>query len=227
MIYKIQSTIPTQFRIEDSITSPSGERIPVLSGRMSRSEVPSEKGYRYKKGFWTKIINDDEVQNKIANRDMLGCIEHPEDDSAYLATPYEDASHIVLRAWVKDDEPYAKIGILNTEHGNKIKALMDVGHRPGSSTRALGGYDSDSQGQFIPVEGFAFITWDIVNSPNFPDIKLDKVSDSMTSNALFREVMQMHQLMDSVDEHYNEQKLKQDFESAVLTLQKIKNYLKL
>lgn len=226
-LYRLQTTIPTKFRVCDSIVAASGVQIPVLEGRMSRSEVPSEKGYRYRRGFWTRIIEDPKVQEKIASRDMLGCIEHPEDDDAYMNTPYEEASHIILRAWVKDDEPYARIGLLNNDKGNKIKALTDIGHRPGASTRALGGYEDDEKGKYVPEDRFAFITWDIVNAPNFGTVKMDKVSDSLASSPLFKEVVQMYHLRDSVDEHYDSNKLKADMELALGALQRIQNHLKL
>lgn len=219
-LQKIQTVTPTLLRVSDSVTLESGVIIPVLSGRVSRSEVASEKGYRYRKGFWPTIINDDRVQNKIKSREMLGCIEHPTDDLAYMNTPYTEASHIVLEAWIENDEPYAKFGILNNEKGCGIKALMDVGHRPGVSTRALGSYETDSVGKYVPENNFGLITWDVVNTPNFPDAKVEKVSDSLKESAIFKEVVQMYQLRDSVDEHYNAETLARQLYTAREALKK-------
>lgn len=225
-IHKIQSTIISPFKITDSdVRGANGEKLTFIMGKASRSDVPSQKGYRYRKGFWPKVINDEELQDRIARRVVLGMIEHPIDDADFLNTPYDKAAVCCWHAWIKNDEPWIKLAILNNEPGNCIKALLAVGHQPGCSTRAFGGYAQDNTGSYIDEEGFKCLGWDIVRNPNFEDIRMDKVSDSMENLPAFRELMQMQQLRDSVAEDYDRVHLKRDIERAVDALRAISNHL--
>lgn len=216
---KIQTiSKPSRLKVCDSINL-GGITIPTLVGQTGQVDVISQNGYRYKMGFWDKVLGDSVVKDAIKNRDVLGMIEHPTDDDAYLKTPYMKASHIILDAWVQDGNPYAKIGLLNNEQGNTLKALCDVGHRLGISTRGLGTIETDSTSQYISDDGYCFLTWDIVRSPNFGDLKMDMVTDSLRANPLFKELVDMHELKDSADIHYNEEKLKMDMSKVRDALQ--------
>lgn len=222
---KIQSVVISQFKIVDSIETPSGEKMPCISGKASHTDVISQKGYRYRKGFWPKVINSPALQSRIESRDVLGMIEHPKDDADFLHTPYDKAAVICLRAWCEGEDPYITLGLLNNPQGNAIKALVEVGHRPGVSTRAFGDYAKDDVSSYIVDDGFTCIGWDVVRSPNFEDIRMDKVSDSLETLPEFRELMQMTQLRDSVDENYNHDHLRSDIDQAVACLKRISNYL--
>lgn len=224
-ICKIQSVIKSPFRITDSITTESGETLPCITGKASHSEVQSQKGYRYRNGFWDQVINDADFQNRVECRDVLGMIEHPTDERDFLRTPYDKAAVVCVRAWVENHEPWIVLGLLNNEAGNNIKALVEVGHRPGCSTRAFGDYAEDNISSYISEDGFKLIGWDVVRSPNFEDIRMDRVSDSMESLPAFKELVQMTQLRDSVAEDYNRTKLKEDINAAVAALRRISNFL--
>ena len=220
---KIQSIYRSSFRVVDSIESADGTRIPIIRGAASRVDTASQKGYRYRKGFWDKVIGDSSLQERVSGRDMLGMIEHPLDDAEYMRTPLDKASHIVLRAWVDEEthDPWIDCGLLNNPAGNSIKALVDVGFRPGCSTRAMGGFLQDSIGDYLDEDNYAVITWDIVRSPNFEDIRLERVSDS----SIFREAVQMYQLRDSVDDAYSPNKLKSDLDLAITALRRMADNL--
>lgn len=222
---KLQSSLKASFKICDSITTPSGETCPVIAGQCSHVDVISQNGYRYKNGFWDKVINSDLVQEAIATRDMLGMIEHPEEDDAFLRTPYEEASHVVIKAWCQDGNPFAQFGILNNTKGNALKALIDIKHCPGISTRGLGVFGKDEISQFVDESNYAFIVWDIVKSPNFADLKAAKVTDSLRQKPLFQEFTEMYHLRDSVDESYNRENLIKDMEKVQETLIKMKTFL--
>ena len=191
--------------------------MPVIQGKLSDVDKISQNGYRYKPNFWEKALSNPVVQERIKNRDMLGMIEHPLDDAEYLNTPYEKASHVVLKAWVDPDshEPYGQFGLLNNEHGNAIKALLDVGHMPGVSTRGLGDYSKDSVSSFVSDENYVLLTWDLVRCPNFNELKMEKVSDSLKLSPAFVELLQMYHVRDSVDESIDKVKLVSDIKGLV------------
>jgi len=223
---KIQIVQRHKMHICDSKVLENGTTMPVIMGQCSEVEVVSQNGYYYKRDFWDKVLSQKSVQDAIHNRDMFGMIEHPTDDDAYLKTPYDKASHVVLDAYVdQNGNPIAQFGLLNNEQGNNIKALIEVGHRPGVSSRGLGEMASDEKGQYVTSDGYAFITWDIVRSPNFSELKLDKVTDSLRATPLFQELVQMNHLRDSADEHYSKINLQKDMKAAIDALTRINQQL--
>ena len=226
MLNKIQTVQKHKMRICDSVTLENGEKIMRIQGQCSDVEVMSQNGYYYKRDFWEHILKQQSVQDAIRNRDMFGMIEHPTDDDAYIKTPYEKASHIILDARVDENgNPIATFGLLNNEQGNNIKALIEVGHRPGVSSRGLGEMATDEKGQYVMDSNYLFITWDIVRSPNFAELKMDKVTDSLMQSPIFKELVQMNHLRDSADEHYSVDKLRNDMRTAIGALTNIMNSL--
>lgn len=214
-MFKIQTESSFPMRVCDSQISSTGVKIPCITGRVSQAEVISQNGYRYKSTFWNKIIGDPIVQDSIKNREMLGMIEHPEKDEEYMKTPYEKAALCVMRAWVQDNDPYCVFGLLNNEHGNAIKAILDVGVRPGVSTRGMGVPLKDEVSQFIDEDNYCLIVWDIVRNPNFKELKLSQVSDSAKKLNSYNELLQMYQLRDSVDTSYNSFNLESSIDKAL------------
>lgn len=222
MLNKIQSVRKGLLKVCDSVKLPNGVTVPVIAGQCSQVDMISQNGYRYRMGFWEKILAQPQIIDSISNRDMLGMIEHPIEDDDFLKTPYPLASHIVLKAWVENGNPFANFGILNNDAGNQLKALVDVGHKPGVSTRGLGTFSQDDNSKYVDDDNYMFLTWDIVRSPNFADLKMDKVTDSLIKSPLFKEVTQMYNLRDSVDEHYSQSKLSSDIDLAIETLSRLK-----
>jgi len=220
MIHKISSDYMSRFKICDSVTTDSGVTIPCISGQVGMVDSVSQNGYRYKTDFWDTILADRSIQDSINSRHMLGMIEHPEDDARFMATPYEDASHVVMKAWVQDHQPIATFGLLNNPHGNAIKALLDVGCQPGVSTRGLGSFGQDAESQFVDSANYKLITWDLVRNPNFSTLSMAPVTDSLRKNPIFQELVDMHQLKDSSDEHYNPQGLRAEMIAAIDAIMK-------
>lgn len=213
-------------RICDSILLDSGVSVPMIQGQVSEVDVMSQNGYYYKRDFWEKVLGNPQIQDAIRNHDMLGMIEHPTDDEDYLKTPYDKASHFVHKAWVEaDGNPYAQFGLLNNEQGNNIKALIEIGHRTGVSSRGLGEMATDDMGQYVTDDNYMFITWDIVRSPNFADLKLDKVTDSLRQSPTFKELVQMNHLRDSADEHYSKSNLVKNMDMAINALMEMRREL--
>lgn len=226
MLNKIQTIRGNKMRICDSLTLDSGVTVPMIQGQVSEVDVMSQNGYYYKRDFWKKILSNPQIQDSIRNHDMLGMIEHPTDDEDYLKTPYDKASHFVHKAWVESDgNPYAQFGLLNNEQGNNIKALIEIGHRTGVSSRGLGEMATDEMGQYVTDDNYMFLTWDIVRSPNFADLKLDKVTDSLRQSPVFKELVQMNHLHDSADEHYSQSGLLKNMDAAINALIAMKREL--
>lgn len=196
MLKQVYTAHKTRLRVCDSEIDISGNRIPIVEGELSDVDVVSPNGYRYKRGFWDKVLSQPCVKEMIANRECLGMIEHPEKDEEYMKTPYDKASHVVLSVTVNNGVPYGRFGLLNNPRGNDIKALVDVGVPIGVSTRGLGDILSDSISEYVDDENYGLITWDFTTRPNFPKY-MNPVSDSLRESPLYREFVQMRQLVDS------------------------------
>lgn len=219
MINKISSAFQTRFKITDSVVTESGVTIPTISGQVGQVDVVSQNGYRYKTDFWQKVLADSTIQETIAARKMLGTVEHPTDDDEFMSTSYENASHVIFKAWVQNNQPFATMGLANNIHGNAIKALIDLGVHPGVSTRGLGTFGQDSISQFVQDDGYCLLTWDIVKNPNFSKLSMCPVTDSLMGTEKFKMLMEMHQLKDSADEHYNREALIADAAKLIAELQ--------
>lgn len=186
------------FRVQDSVVL-GNVSCPVVKGPLSAVDLVTTNGYRYKNTFWKRVINHDSVQERVSNREMLGMIEHPEDDEEYLRTPYKKASHVVLGVSIENMIPIGTFGLLNNPEGNSMKALADLGVPLGVSTRGLGDFLEDEVSQYVDENNYICITWDFTNNPNIKQSKMiiSKVSDSMRSNPLYSELLDMYQIRDS------------------------------
>lgn len=196
-MFRIETSISSTLRISDSMKLSDGQVVPVIDGICSLSEVVSPNGYRYKKTFWPKVFSQPYFKDSISQRTSLGTVEHPEKDEDYLRTPYLDASHVVVGAELRDSNPFCKFALINNEKGNGIKALVDLNVPVGVSTRGLGETLSDSISPFIDEDNYAWITWDIVNNPNFSDLRMKLISDSAKASPIFKELVDAYQLRDS------------------------------
>lgn len=215
----VRSVFKSRLKVCDSITTSEGVTIPCITGQVGQVDVVSQNGYRYKSNFWDKVLSDPATLQAINNREMLGTIEHPSDDEAYLKTPYEQASHVVISAWVDNHNPFATLGLLNNEKGNAVKALIDIGHKPGVSTRGLGSFEKDSLSQYVSDNAYILLGWDLVRNPNFDKLCMEPVSDSITHSPLFKELCEQHQLKDSSYHGYNQTSLKADMSKVVSELE--------
>lgn len=218
-MYKITDTKKTKFKLLDTKHLENGVSVPTICGQVGQCEVVSQNGYYYKRDFWPTILSDSVVQNQIAAKEMRGTIEHPSDDSKFLCTPYEDTSHIVLKAWEENGNPFAVFALLNNPKGNSIKALIDVGATVGVSTRGMGQFGRDNKGQFVDPQDYLLITYDVVASPNFGDLRMSAVTDSLIQNPLFKELCDAHQIKDSAYKGYNKEGLIYDMGKMISELQ--------
>lgn len=197
MLSQINLATKTVFRVCDSIVDNNGNKVPVVEGELSTVDEVSPNGYRYRRGFWNKVLAEDYVKDMILGRECLGTIEHPEEDDEYLKTSYENASHVVLSVVVnKSGNPVGKFGLLNNNKGNSIKALVDLGVPIGVSTRGFGEILEDDISKYISENNYALITWDFTKNPNFPK-KMKAISDSLMSSPIFKEYCEVRKVVDS------------------------------
>lgn len=210
MLSRLSTARRSQFRVTDSITDAAGNITPIVAGELSDIDIVSPNGYRYRRGFWDKVLARKDVKDMIRNNECLGTIEHPIPDNAYMKTPYEDVSHVVKSVTLIEGVPYGKFALCNNPKGNSIKALVDLGVPIGVSTRGLGDIREDEISQYVDDENYALITWDFTNNPNFPK-RMEPISDSLRQNPLFKEFVELRGIVDTstarVQDHFDMKKL--------------------
>jgi len=221
------TTHKTVMRVCDSMQTADGITIPIVDGQLSCVEEVSPNGYRYKKDFWHHVLKEQYVKDMIENRECIGTIEHPTEDDAYQATPYEDASHVCLSAVLVGDNPQGKFGLLNNNKGNALKALVDMNIPIGVSTRGMGEQLSDHVSPYIPHDGYRLITWDCVRNPNFAALRLRRpVSDSVAER-LFNELTGLLQMRDSAYNGYRRDYMDNDHRKLLRELKRMLNEVEL
>lgn len=175
----------------------------LVEGFLSKSEdVTSSNGYRYEPDFWGNVSSRPEFKDRLAAREMLGCIEHPKDDEDYLYTPYDKAALIVLDVVMKGVNPFGIIGLLNNDEGTFLKSIVEFGARIGVSTRGVGATKFKDNVTIVDPVGYSVITWDSVRNPNLP-VTLGLISDSMLKSQRFIEMFGAIKLRDSGATDFN------------------------
>ena len=133
----------------------------MLSGIIQRANTLNQNGRVYPKTILEReIIN---YQKLIRENRALGECDHP--DSSVIEL--KNASHIVREAYMKGDDVYGRIEILDTPSGKIIQSLIESGVTLGISSRGVGSTVSQGGNQVVQ-DDFQLICFDMVSEPSTP-----------------------------------------------------------
>jgi len=137
-----------------------------IPGRFSVCDEINGNGRSYPRTVWEKNISNPKspLQERIANRAAFGLLEHPKDGVVDLRSPI---SHLVTKVWLKENEVFGEITIVNTAEGLKLAALIEAGYTPHVSSRGYGSVVKNAQGVDVVQEDFVCESWDVVATPSF------------------------------------------------------------
>lgn len=139
-----------------------------LSGIFMESELQNGNGRIYPKDEIEKAVN--EANAKIAQGfTICGELNHPDNLSINL----ERVSHIITEMKMDGSKAIGKAKLLNTPMGNIAKNLIAGGVRVGVSSRGSG---EVLEGK---VNGFQFVTVDLVSNPSAPNAYPDVIRESI------------------------------------------------
>ena len=140
------------------LTEATADKKFYLKGIFMESEQQNRNGRIYKKNeVEAAVKNVNEAAS--AGRHVLGQLDHPQDLIVSLA----DVSHKILEMQMNGNNAIGKAQIIeNTPKGQIAKGLMEAGVQLGVSSRGSGQVSEDTG----IVEGFNFITVDIVANPS-------------------------------------------------------------
>lgn len=112
-----------------------------------------------------------QINERVQNGTFVaGELNHPEN----LSIDLKNVSHIITEAWMDGNAAIGKCKILNTPSGIIVQNLIEGGLKLGVSSRGTGTVNSRGI-----VEGFGFITCDIVAQPSGPGCYPDVIRESM------------------------------------------------
>lgn len=100
-----------------------------------------------------------DVQKRIAERAMIGHLEHPSDGT----TDLNKGAILVTKVWSEADGTVkGRAMVYNTPEGQRIQEYVTTGTKIGISSRGTGTVDANG---FV-CEDFALETWDMVYNPS-------------------------------------------------------------
>ncbi len=133
----------------------------MLAGIIQRANTLNQNGRVYPKTILEREIMN--YQKLIRENRALGECDHP--DSSVIEL--KNASHIVREAYMKGDDVYGRIEILDTPSGKIIQSLIESGVTLGISSRGVGSTVAKGGNQVVQ-DDFQLICFDMVSEPSTP-----------------------------------------------------------
>lgn len=149
-----------------------------IPGRFSICDCVNGNNRRYRKNVWEKnLVEGSPLQESIKRNAAFGLLEHPKDGIVTLNSPI---SHVVTAARMVESagngkpvhEVLGEITVINTQEGQKLKALIEVGYNPLVSSRGYGSLVKAEDGVDDVQEDFICESFDVVIKPSFDNAEL-------------------------------------------------------
>jgi len=164
----------------------------MLSGIIQRANTLNQNGRVYPKAILEREIMN--YQKLIRENRALGECDHP--DSSVIEL--KNASHIVREAYMKGDDVYGRIEILDTPSGKIIQSLIESGVTLGISSRGVGSTVSQGGNQVVQ-DDFQLICFDMVSEPSTPGAFMLK-----EHRVLRKDLDKFFNQSDKIDRMFNE-----------------------
>ena len=129
-------------------------------GKFQEAEAANKNKRIYPFGVLDENVG--RLQEAIADRRLIGELDHPTDSIIHFA----NASHIVTKLWWDANVLMGEGEILNTPHGKVLKALLEDGVKVGISSRGVGTGKVNEDGIMVIGESYKLITFDCVADPS-------------------------------------------------------------
>lgn len=166
-ILLIEELNPTEARII-SESSTDGKSM-WLNGICMQSTIKNRNGRNYPLGEISNAVNT-AAQCIKENNGIFGELDHPQS----LNINSDRISHVITEMWMHGNDAYGKAKLLNTPMGLIAQELLKSGVKIGVSSRGAGNVNESGD-----VQGFQFITYDIVITPSAPGAKPGLVYEAL------------------------------------------------
>jgi hypothetical protein len=188
--------------VERKLPSGATVRVPKdgvweVEGVSQRSDVLNANKRKYPRKIWERLIGDKRsyVMQKIAERGMIGHLEHPKDGRT---DGKEGALLVTGSRLLEDGTVRSKFELLDTPNGFILQEYTRKGVKWGVSSRGNG--QTDENGNVI-AESFVFETWDAVMSPSTPGAYPTLVAKNASANESVNvaDVIKLKELTDRLE----------------------------
>ena len=175
----VEELNPTEANISESV-SPDGKDC-WLSGVFMQAEIQNRNGRNYPLNEISNAVSN--AQQRISESNgIFGELDHPQS----LTINLDRISHVITEMRMEGTNAVGKAKLLDTPMGLIAKELVKSGVRLGVSSRGAGTV-AESGG----VEGFQFVTVDIVAQPSAPGAVPNAVYESLMHSAHGREALSL------------------------------------
>lgn len=153
----VEELAPTEARV---ITESSGDGKSMwLNGVCMQSSIKNRNGRNYPMNEISAAVDNAKQRIKECNG-IFGELDHPQS----LTINSDRISHVITEMWMNGNDAYGKAKLLNTPMGLIAQELLRSGVKIGVSSRGAGNVTESGD-----VNGFQFITYDIVITPSAPN----------------------------------------------------------
>ena len=133
----------------------------ILQGIIQRANTLNQNGRVYPKSILEREVEN--YQKLIRKNRALAGSDHPDTSDVELI----NASQIVREAYMRGDDVYGTIEVLDTPSGKIIQSLIESGVTLGISSRGVGSTVSKGNTQVVQ-DDFQLICFDMVSEPSTP-----------------------------------------------------------
>ncbi len=165
----------------------------MLKGIIQRANTLNQNGRVYPRSVLEREIMN--YQKLIKENRALGECDHPDSSVVEL----KNVSHIVREAYMKGDDVYGTIEILDTPSGKIIQSLIESEVTLGISSRGVGSTSSQAGNQIVQ-DDFQLICFDMVSEPSTPGAYMLKESKHINR----AELDKFFNRSDKIDRLFNE-----------------------
>lgn len=165
----------------------------MLSGIIQKANTLNQNGRVYPKSILEREIMN--YQKLIKENRALGECDHP--DSSVIEL--KNVSHIVREAYMKGDNVFGRIEILDTPSGKIIQSLIESGVTLGISSRGVGSTVSQGGNQVVQ-DDFQLICFDMVSEPSTPGAFMLKEGKTISK----KELDKFFNQSDKIDRIFND-----------------------
>lgn len=160
-----------------------------LSGVFMQAGIRNRNNRMYPMAEITEAVNAANLIIKETNG-IFGELDHPQT----LSINMDRVSHVITSLRMEGANAVGKMKIIcgpnGTPCGNIAKALIESGVRIGVSSRGAGAVNESGE-----VNGFNFVTIDIVATPSAPGARPESIYEALDANGVGRRVLTLAEQM--------------------------------
>ena len=165
--------------VTEAVTDKQGKKKFYLKGIYMQADIKNRNGRNYPLNEISKAVSL-AAESIEAHGGIFGELDHPQT----LTINMDRISHVIKELYMDGSNAMGKAELLDTPMGLIAQTLAESGARYGVSSRGTGDVGSDGN-----VNGFNFVTCDLVVTPSAPGAMPDPLYESLQQNAKGRSVL--------------------------------------